>query len=91
MPRNDAAAPLLVCPGIRIHAIDIVQPPGITIPPIADMEPHQRIVNQVLTEKSSTESPKNALWEIRSERIRVTYSEMQIAVDARLMHPITPV
>src|SRR5439155_511699 len=29
MPRNDAAAPGHVCPGIRIHAIDIVQPPGI--------------------------------------------------------------
>ena len=28
MPRNDTAAPDHVCPGIRIHAIDIVQPPG---------------------------------------------------------------
>ena len=36
-PRNDAAAPGHVCPGIRIHAIDIVQPPGIGISPIADM------------------------------------------------------
>jgi len=26
IPRNDAAAPGHVCPGIRIHAIDIVQP-----------------------------------------------------------------
>jgi len=91
MPINDAAAPRLVCPGIRIHAIDIVQPPGIVISPIADMELHQRIVNKVLTTKSRAESPKNALWEIRSERIRVTYSEMQIDVDARLMQPITPV
>jgi hypothetical protein len=31
MPRNDAAAPGHACPGIRIHAIDIVQPPGIGI------------------------------------------------------------
>ena len=38
MPRNDAAAPGHVCPGIRIHAIDIVQPPGIGISPIADMD-----------------------------------------------------
>jgi hypothetical protein len=37
MPSNEAAAPAHVCPGIRIHAIDIVQPPGISIPPIADM------------------------------------------------------
>ena len=38
---KDAAAAGHVCPGIRIHAIDIVQPPGIGIPPIADMEAHQ--------------------------------------------------
>jgi hypothetical protein len=35
MPRNDAAAPGHVCPGIRIHAID-VEPLGIGISPIAD-------------------------------------------------------
>ncbi len=45
MPRNDAAAPGHVCPGIRIHAIDIVQPPGIGISPIADMDVHQTIVS----------------------------------------------
>jgi hypothetical protein len=33
MRRNDAAAPGQVCPGIRIHAIDIVQRPGIGISP----------------------------------------------------------
>jgi hypothetical protein len=27
-----------VCPGISIHAIDIIQPPGIGISPIADMD-----------------------------------------------------
>ena len=48
MPRNDAAAPGHVCPGIRIHAIDIVQPPGIGISPIADMEAHQTIVSAAL-------------------------------------------
>ncbi|HEX2462711.1 MAG TPA: hypothetical protein VHJ58_21405 [Vicinamibacterales bacterium] len=46
MPRNDAAAPGHVCPGIRIHAIDIVQPPGIGISPIADMDAHQTIVTR---------------------------------------------
>jgi len=35
MPRNDAAAPGHVYPGIRIHVIDIVQPPGIGIAPRA--------------------------------------------------------
>jgi hypothetical protein len=53
MPRNDAAAPGHVCPGIRIQAIDIVQPPGIGISPIADMDPHQTIVAAALAAKSS--------------------------------------
>src|SRR5262249_54839159 len=53
MPRNDAATPGQVCPGIRIHAIDIVQPPGIAIPPIVDIDPHHRIVADTLAAKSS--------------------------------------
>jgi hypothetical protein len=57
MPTNDAAAPDQVCPGIRIHAIDIVQPPGIGIPPVADMDAHQAIVNAVLAAKSSAATP----------------------------------
>src|SRR5918996_3843632 len=58
MPRNDAAAAGHVCPGIRIHAIDMVQPPGIGIPPIADMDAHQTIVTVALVAKSSAEAPK---------------------------------
>jgi hypothetical protein len=61
MPRNEAAAPSHDCPGIRIHTIDIVQPPGIDIPPIADIEAHQPIVTAALTPKSSAETPRNAL------------------------------
>src|SRR6266850_7189800 len=67
MPRNDAAAPDHVCPGIRIHAIAIVQPPGIGISPIADIDAHQTIVTAALAAKSSAETPKNACWEARSE------------------------
>ena len=48
MPRNDAAAPGHVWPGIRIHVIDIVQPPGIGMPPIADIEAHQAVVSAAL-------------------------------------------
>jgi hypothetical protein len=33
-----------VCRGIRIHAIDTVQPPGIAISPIADMDAHQTFI-----------------------------------------------
>src|SRR5882724_6796269 len=67
MPRNDAAAPAHVCPGIRIHAIDIVQPPGIGISPIADMDPHQTIVTAALAAKSSAETPKKPRREAGSE------------------------
>ena len=59
MPRNAAAAAGHVCPGIRIHAIDIVQPPGIGIPPIADMDAHQAIVPAALAAKTSAETPRN--------------------------------
>src|SRR6185312_338166 len=67
MPRNDAAAPSHVWPGIRIQAIDIVQPPGIGIPPIADMDVHQMIVTAVLAAKRSAETPKKAGSEARPE------------------------
>src|SRR5574341_1986929 len=67
MPRNDAAAPGHVCPGIRIHAIDIVQPLGIGISPTADMDAHQRIVTAALATKSSAETPKKARWEVCSD------------------------
>src|SRR5438552_8342121 len=70
MPRNDAAAPGHVCPGIRIHAIDIVQPPGIVISPIADMDAHQTIVTAVLAAKSSAVTPTKARWEACSQTIR---------------------
>src|SRR5712691_12457458 len=79
MPRNDAAAPGHVCPGIRIHAIDIVQPPGIGISPIADMDAHQTIVPAALTAKSSAETPKNACWAARSEAMRREISSPAIA------------
>jgi hypothetical protein len=39
IPMKAAAAPGQVCPGILIHAMDMVQPPGIGMPP--DMDAHQ--------------------------------------------------
>src|SRR6185295_4524505 len=64
---NEAAAPGQPCPGI--HAIDIVQPPGIGIPPIADIDAHQATVPAALAAKSSPETPRNACREARSEDI----------------------
>jgi len=60
MARKDAAAPIHVCLGIRIQAIDIVQPPGIGMSPMSDMDAHQNTVNAALTANSRTEAPKNA-------------------------------
>jgi len=60
MPRNDAAAPTHVWPGIRIHAIDMVHPPGMGISPIADMDAHQTIVPAALAAKRNAETPKKA-------------------------------
>src|SRR5438105_9815907 len=67
MPRKDAAAAGHVCPGIRIHAIDIVQPPGIGILPVADMDAHQTTVSAALAAKSSAETPKKVCRVARSE------------------------
>ncbi|MGC2170104.1 MAG: hypothetical protein WA623_01825 [Candidatus Sulfotelmatobacter sp.] len=64
---NDAAAPSHAWPGIGIHAIDIAQPPGIGISPLADMEPHQTVVSAALAAKSSAEVPKKAGCEVRSK------------------------
>jgi hypothetical protein len=63
IPTNDAIAPGQDCPGIRIHAIDIVQSPGMRISPIADMELQQSTVTHALTAKSSVETPMMLRWE----------------------------
>jgi hypothetical protein len=60
MPRKDTPEPDHVCPGIRIHAIDIVQPPGIGISPMADIEAHQTIVTAALAPNSKAVTPKKA-------------------------------
>src|ERR1043165_3576148 len=60
MARNDAAAPTHVCPGMRIHAIDIVQPPGIGMSSIADIDVHQAMVTAALAGKSSAAAAKKA-------------------------------
>jgi len=72
MPRKDAPALAQVCPGISIHAIDIVQPPGIDISPMADMDAHQTIVSVVLTTNISVEIPKKASLD-RSQIHKSTY------------------
>jgi len=72
LPMNDAAASGHVCPGIRIHTIDIVQPPGIGIARIADMGSHQTIVNAALVAKSNAGTPTKARWEVPSEATPVS-------------------
>jgi hypothetical protein len=69
MPMNDAAALGHVCPHIRIHAIDMVHPPGIGISLIVDMDAHQTIVTAALAAKSNAEIPKKVRRESRSDTI----------------------
>ena len=57
MPMNDAAAPGQVCPGISIQVIDIVQPPGMSMPPIADMDEPHTTVSAALAANTSAETP----------------------------------
>ena len=67
--RNDAVTPVHVCPGIRIHVIDIVQSPGIGIPPIPDMAEHQITVSTALPAKSSVATHRNRRSAERSRAI----------------------
>ena len=53
MPRNVPAAVAHDWPGMRIQAMDIVQPPGISMPGIAAMEEHQATVTATLVPKAS--------------------------------------
>src|SRR5258708_5097238 len=50
--------------------MDIVQPPGIGMPPIVDMDAPQTIVTTVLAAKRSADTPKKVWWEVRSKAIR---------------------
>jgi hypothetical protein len=84
MPRNDAAALGHVCPGIRIHAIDIVHPPGMGIWPIADMDAHQTIVTAVLAAKKSAETAKKTRCEARSGTIRSEISKPVVPTTATM-------
>src|SRR5690349_1057069 len=76
MRRNAAVAPNHVCPGMRIHAVDMVQPPGMAISPIADMEMEHAIVAVALAAKSSDVTTRSALSDVRPQRKRATMAEL---------------
>ena len=78
MPRKEAMVPGHVCPGIRIQVIDIVQPPGIGIPLIADIDPHQCMVATALAVKSSAEPPKKARNDARSDTPLRDFSRLTV-------------
>ena len=79
IPMKEAPAAGQVCPGIRIHIIDIVHPPGIDISPIADIDAHQTIVPAALAAKTNAETPRKAYWEARSESMRRELSPIPVA------------
>jgi hypothetical protein len=78
MRTKEAVAPAHACPGIRIHAIDIVQPPGISIAPAADIVLHQAVVTATQTTntipKSKTKVCRDAFSETTRPRLVI---EMQ--------------
>src|SRR5215207_2971400 len=84
--RNDAAAPDHVWPGIRIHAIDIVQPPGISINPVAVIELHHSMVSPALAATSSVEMPMKQAWDPLRSALGVIV--MMAPPDALLVPPL---
>ena len=73
---KDEAVPNQVCPGIGIQAIDIVQPPGIAIGPMADIDVQNATVKTTLIAKSSAKTPKNTCSEARSNDMGVNFRKL---------------
>ncbi|WP_322787093.1 hypothetical protein [Paraburkholderia dilworthii] len=57
MPTNDAATAGHVCPHMGIHIIDKVQPPGIGISPIVDIDKQAAMVAAALSANSNAQTP----------------------------------
>jgi hypothetical protein len=70
MRTKETVAPAHVCPGIRIHAIDIVQPPGIGISPVADIALHQTVVTATQTTNTIAKSKMKVRRDAFSETTR---------------------
>jgi hypothetical protein len=87
--RNHAAASSHVCPGIRVHAIDMVPPPGIRISPIADMELHHTIVSAAVTAKRRIEIAKKARRDASSEAASA-HTPQEMLHSMRLLKEVAP-
>ena len=66
MPVNMPKWPSQLCPGMRIQVMDMAQPPGISMPGMDDMEPHQAMVTATQTMKISVAVARNARSEFQS-------------------------
>jgi hypothetical protein len=75
---NDAATPVHVCPGIRIHIIDIVQPPGMSISPIGDIDVDIAVVNAALARNSNAETPMNVVSRLSLTRSAIVESPSSV-------------
>src|SRR5689334_16839609 len=84
---NIAAAAGHACPGMRIHIIDIVHPPGISIPP--DISAQNHAVAATLTAKAATDQ----VYRRNSSRVsgaRCTASSIRagsVLVEIVMLHP----
>jgi hypothetical protein len=92
MARNEAAALAHVCPGILIHTIDIVQPPGMGISPIAAMDADQATVTAVLAANNSAETASSVHSELSSEAMRRDINSPPViaSVSFRRLSPRVP-
>ncbi|GGA36240.1 hypothetical protein GCM10010981_26660 [Dyella nitratireducens] len=77
MTMNDVAALPHVWPGIRIHVIDIVQPPGIGMAFMRDMDAHPTIVSTAQRAESAAAAAK---------KVRSVLCEAIMAISMRQVH-----
>jgi hypothetical protein len=56
MPTNDAATPGHVCPHMGVHIVDMLQPPGMGISPIVDMDAQAAMAAVALTANSNPQT-----------------------------------
>ena|SRR6516165_6461397 len=81
IPMKEAAAPSHVCVGILIHAIDMVQPPGIAMP--LSIELVQRVVVAALAMNNSPLVTKKVESLCASERTASNAEGMKVRTAER--------
>src|SRR5262245_16352493 len=85
IPRNDAPAPSQLCPGILIHAMDMVQPPAIGMPP--DIDPQKSTVTATLAANKSAQPVRNRHSRADAGRRTSTEAGSSALIPVVVAHP----